>query len=148
MHETCLNTLSLVSAPASQVGEVSEGELFRVETIDWTGGQIADDDCADDIKHVDLTQVWTGGSRNSCKPRVFQRQGWLRLANKGKRIEHLGRSMPQHATACHSTPQHDKHVGSSSVCEFACCLCMQVHYLSGPIRVVDAEGKPAQPGEG
>jgi hypothetical protein len=40
-----------------QVAEVSEGELFRVETIDWTGGQIADNDCADDIKHVDLTQV-------------------------------------------------------------------------------------------
>jgi formamidase len=50
-----------------QVAEVSEGELFRVETIDWTGGQIADNDCADDIKHVDLTQVCElgGGSRNS-----------------------------------------------------------------------------------
>jgi hypothetical protein len=36
---------------------VSEGELFRVETVDWTGGQISDDDCADDIKYVDLSQV-------------------------------------------------------------------------------------------
>ncbi|KAF6260785.1 formamidase [Scenedesmus sp. NREL 46B-D3] len=60
------------------VAEVSEGELFRVETIDWTGGQIADDDSAEDIKKVDLSQV---------------------------------------------------------------------HYLSGPIRVVDKDGAPAQPGD-
>jgi hypothetical protein len=42
-----------------QVAEVSEGELFRVETVDWTGGQIADDDSAEDIKKVDLSQVGT-----------------------------------------------------------------------------------------
>lgn len=40
-----------------QVAEVSEGELFRVETVDWTGGQVGDNDCADDIKYVDLSQV-------------------------------------------------------------------------------------------
>ncbi|KAF8059411.1 fmdA [Scenedesmus sp. PABB004] len=39
------------------VAEVAEGELFRVETVDWTGGQIADDDSAEDIKRVDLSQV-------------------------------------------------------------------------------------------
>lgn len=43
--------------PPAQVAQVSEGELFRVETVDWTGGQIRDDDCADDIKTVDLSQV-------------------------------------------------------------------------------------------
>jgi len=32
--------------------------VFRVETVDWTGGQIKNDDSADDVKHVDLTQVW------------------------------------------------------------------------------------------
>ncbi|EOD35659.1 Formamidase [Emiliania huxleyi CCMP1516] len=36
---------------------VAEGDVFRVETIDWTGGQIKNDDSADDVKHVDLTQV-------------------------------------------------------------------------------------------
>ncbi|KAG2499463.1 hypothetical protein HYH03_002410 [Edaphochlamys debaryana] len=60
------------------VAEVQTGDLFRVETIDWTGGQIRDDDSAEDIKHVDLTRC---------------------------------------------------------------------HYLSGPIRVKDAEGVPAQPGD-
>lgn len=48
-------------ALCGQVGKVKEGELFRVETIDWTGGQIKDDDSADDVKNIDLTQarsVW------------------------------------------------------------------------------------------
>jgi formamidase len=34
---------------------VTENELFRVETIDWTGGQIKDNDSAEDVKTVDLT---------------------------------------------------------------------------------------------
>ena len=60
------------------VASVTEGELFRVETIDWTGGQIKDNDDASDVKNVDLT----------------------------------------------------------------CC-----HHLSGPIRVTDAAGVAAKPGD-
>ena len=36
---------------------MKEGELFRVETIEWTGGQIKNSDSADDVKNLDLTQV-------------------------------------------------------------------------------------------
>ena len=39
------------------VATVKEDQTFRVETIDWTGGQIKDDDNSDDIKFVDLSQV-------------------------------------------------------------------------------------------
>ncbi|CEM16033.1 unnamed protein product [Vitrella brassicaformis CCMP3155] len=39
------------------VAEVKEGDLFTVETVDWTGGQIKDDDNSDDVKFVDLSQV-------------------------------------------------------------------------------------------
>jgi len=39
------------------VATVKEDQLFRVETIDWTGGQIKDDDSSEDVKRVDLTQV-------------------------------------------------------------------------------------------
>ncbi|PSC69699.1 formamidase isoform A [Micractinium conductrix] len=39
------------------VAEVKEGDLFRVECLDWTGGQIKDDDSAEDVKKVDLSQV-------------------------------------------------------------------------------------------
>ncbi|GJM93035.1 hypothetical protein PR202_ga09552 [Eleusine coracana subsp. coracana] len=37
------------------VADVTEGELFRVEMIDWTGGRVRDDNSADDIKFLDLT---------------------------------------------------------------------------------------------
>ncbi|KAG0478980.1 hypothetical protein HPP92_013699 [Vanilla planifolia] len=37
------------------VSEVEEGELFRVEMMDWTGGTIEDNNSALDIKNLDLT---------------------------------------------------------------------------------------------
>jgi len=39
------------------VSWVKPGDQFRIECIDWTGGQIKDDDSATDIKVVDLTKV-------------------------------------------------------------------------------------------
>jgi acetamidase/formamidase len=36
---------------------VKPGDEFRVECIDWTGGQIVNDDKANDIHDVDLTKV-------------------------------------------------------------------------------------------
>jgi len=39
------------------VAYVKPGDEFRVECIDWTGGQILDDDSANDIRDVDLTKV-------------------------------------------------------------------------------------------
>lgn len=39
------------------VANVKPGDEFRVECVDWTGGQISNDDSATDIKEVDLTKV-------------------------------------------------------------------------------------------
>ena len=39
------------------VAMVKPGDEFRVECIDWTGGQIFNDDRANDIRDVDLTKV-------------------------------------------------------------------------------------------
>jgi len=36
---------------------VKPGDEFRIECLDWTGGQIADNDSANDIRDVDLKQV-------------------------------------------------------------------------------------------
>ncbi|MFO1500329.1 MAG: formamidase [Verrucomicrobiota bacterium] len=36
---------------------VKPGAEFRIECVDWTGGQIQDDDSADDVRDVDLTKV-------------------------------------------------------------------------------------------
>jgi len=39
------------------VAMVKPGDEFRVECMDWTGGQIGNNDCADDIRDVELEQV-------------------------------------------------------------------------------------------
>lgn len=39
------------------VAMVDPGDDFIVECFDWTGGQIKNDDCADDVRDVDLSQV-------------------------------------------------------------------------------------------
>jgi Acetamidase/Formamidase family len=39
------------------VATVQEGQVFRVECVDWTGGQIQNNDSSDDVKNVDLSQV-------------------------------------------------------------------------------------------
>ncbi len=36
---------------------VKPGDDFILECHDWTGGQIENNDCADDVRDVDLTQV-------------------------------------------------------------------------------------------
>lgn len=39
------------------VSSVRCGDVFRVECVDWTGGQIGNNDSADDVKNVDLTRI-------------------------------------------------------------------------------------------
>ena len=39
------------------VAKVTPGDEFRIESIDWTGGQIKNDDDASDVRDVDLTKV-------------------------------------------------------------------------------------------
>lgn len=38
------------------VAKVTPGEVFRVECMDWTGGQIKNNDSADDVRDADLTK--------------------------------------------------------------------------------------------
>ncbi|AEO67692.1 uncharacterized protein THITE_2129545 [Thermothielavioides terrestris NRRL 8126] len=38
-------------------GTIKDGETVKIECLDWTGGQIKNDDSADDVKNVDLTKV-------------------------------------------------------------------------------------------
>lgn len=63
--------LELNKAPTAQDGQlhnrwhpdipmiatVKPGDEFRVECIDWTGGQIGNNDSADDVRDVDLSRV-------------------------------------------------------------------------------------------
>ncbi|KAL4781478.1 Acetamidase/Formamidase [Aspergillus varians] len=36
---------------------IANNEVVKIECLDWTGGQIQDNDSADDVKNVDLTQI-------------------------------------------------------------------------------------------
>ncbi|TGO48714.1 hypothetical protein BOTNAR_0462g00060 [Botryotinia narcissicola] len=38
-------------------GTIKNGETVKIECVDWTGGQIKNDDSADDVKNVDLTKI-------------------------------------------------------------------------------------------
>ena len=38
-------------------GKIKDGETVKIECLDWTGGQIGNNDSADDIKNIDLTRV-------------------------------------------------------------------------------------------
>ena len=34
------------------VGKIQNGEVVKIECLDWTGGQIGNNDSADDVKNV------------------------------------------------------------------------------------------------
>jgi len=38
-------------------GSIKNGETVKIECVDWTGGQIGNNDSADDMKNVDLTKI-------------------------------------------------------------------------------------------
>ena len=38
-------------------GTIKPNEVVKIECIDWTGGQIGNNDSADDMKNIDLTRV-------------------------------------------------------------------------------------------
>lgn len=39
------------------VGAIKDGETVKIECVDWTGGQIGNNDSADDVLNVDLTKI-------------------------------------------------------------------------------------------
>ena len=49
------NVLTLASVPFAST--IKNGEIVKIECLDWTGGQIGNNDSADDMKNVDLTRV-------------------------------------------------------------------------------------------
>lgn len=38
-------------------GTIKNGETVKIECLDWTGGQIKNDDSAEDVLNVDLTKI-------------------------------------------------------------------------------------------
>ncbi|KAI0127954.1 acetamidase/Formamidase [Xylariales sp. AK1849] len=38
-------------------GTIKDGETVKIECVDWTGGQIGNNDSADDMRNIDLTKI-------------------------------------------------------------------------------------------
>ena len=57
LPSTLLPKLQLTSPTVPFAVKVKDGEIFKVECVDWTGGQIGNNDSADDMKNIDLTRI-------------------------------------------------------------------------------------------
>ena len=49
--------LSLTSPTVPFAAKIKSGEVVKIECVDWTGGQIGNNDSADDMKNIDLTKI-------------------------------------------------------------------------------------------
>lgn len=47
--------IPILAVPACET--IANNEVVKIECLDWTGGQIKNNDSADDVKNVDLTQI-------------------------------------------------------------------------------------------
>ncbi|KAK4962356.1 hypothetical protein LTR66_012682, partial [Elasticomyces elasticus] len=51
----CITILTTAKVPFC--GTIKNGETVKIDCVDWTGGQIKNNDSADDVRNVDLTRV-------------------------------------------------------------------------------------------
>lgn len=145
---------------------MQEGELFRIETLDWTGGQIGDNDSADDVKNIDLTQVHCLESPScSLKSEAWSLAPCLCCCNTSSITLPTCRtgSVPVRSAVCAAGALPERATGISELVAikngtvsllFLAATCQrwlrcapQVHYLSGPVAVKDGSGEPAHPGD-
>ncbi|KAI1739037.1 formamidase [Xylaria scruposa] len=56
-HEFLDLSLANLDATLPFAGTIKDGETVKIECLDWTGGQIGNNDSADDVRNVDLTRI-------------------------------------------------------------------------------------------
>jgi formamidase len=49
--------LALKHSIVPACGKIANNEVVKIECLDWTGGQIKNNDSADDVRDVDLTEI-------------------------------------------------------------------------------------------
>ncbi|GAB7341219.1 hypothetical protein MBLNU457_7503t3 [Dothideomycetes sp. NU457] len=54
-EQACLHNRWHPDVPAT--GTIKNNEVVKIQCVDWTGGQIGNNDSADDMKNVDLTKI-------------------------------------------------------------------------------------------
>lgn len=57
LSQSLQTDLLLTSCTVPSAGKIADGEVVKIECVDWTGGQIKNNDSADDVKNVDLTKI-------------------------------------------------------------------------------------------
>ncbi|KAF7129530.1 hypothetical protein RHSIM_Rhsim10G0101200 [Rhododendron simsii] len=147
------------------VSEVRTGELFRVEMMDFSGGRITQEYSAEDIKHADPS---IKQSDNFCystgdpdmappTPRLVVPID-LKKQPRGQKFPLHNRWHPDIPPVAEVKTGEVIRVemldwtggiikDDDSANDVKFIDLSIVHYLSGPIRVTDADGAPAKPGD-
>ncbi|KAL1650999.1 hypothetical protein SLS61_005769 [Didymella pomorum] len=57
VNKLFLKPFSCLRKAVPSVGTIKNNEVVKIECVDWTGGQIGNNDSADDMRDVDLTKI-------------------------------------------------------------------------------------------
>ncbi|KHG09670.1 fmdA [Gossypium arboreum] len=159
------------------VAEVKDGEVFRVEMVDFSGAGITSDYSAEDVKHADqsiFSKTKMGPLEKWSNPICQQVEYWSRLKSQyllqlvvsvDLKKKPWEQALPLH-NRWHPEIPPVAHVKVSEVfrvemvdwtgsvikdddsaADVKFIDLSTVHYLSGPIRVVDKNETPAMPGD-
>ncbi|KAL3640324.1 hypothetical protein CASFOL_015292 [Castilleja foliolosa] len=146
------------------VAEVQTGELFRVEMVDFSGGGITKEYTAEDIKFADASIV---SEQQTFDPKSIMAPTTPRLIIPIDLKKKPWQQNPPLHNRWHPeiAPVAEVKTGEifrvemvdwtggaisddkNSALDIKTLDLSTVHYLSGPIRVVDTDGKPAKPGD-
>ncbi|KAF8404903.1 hypothetical protein HHK36_009798 [Tetracentron sinense] len=149
------------------VAEVRVGEVIRVEMVDFSGGGITSTYSADDIKNADPSikvhtkyphhLPSTGSSMAPCTPRLvvpidLKKKPWeQKLPLHNRWHPHMPPVAEVRVSEVFRVEMVDWTGGiiedNSSAMDVKSIDLSTVHYLSGPIRVLDMDGIPAKPGD-
>uniref|UniRef100_A0A2N9F6Q1 Formamidase n=1 Tax=Fagus sylvatica TaxID=28930 RepID=A0A2N9F6Q1_FAGSY len=125
------------------VAEVKVAEVFRVEMVDFSGGGITKDYSAEDIKHAEPS-IWI--------PIDLTKKPWEQKFTLHNRWHPQIPAVAEVKVGELFRVEMSDWTGGvikddDSAVDVKSIDLSTVHYLSGPIRVVDEDGKPAKPGE-
>lgn len=60
-EQNCLcivrSNLTSIAQPVPCIDKIKNNETVKIQCVDWTGGQIGNNDSADDVRDVDLTKI-------------------------------------------------------------------------------------------
>ncbi|KAK4262387.1 hypothetical protein QN277_027954 [Acacia crassicarpa] len=134
------------------VSEVKGGELFRVEMVDFSGGGITNKETAHDIKYADPSISMAPPTPRLVVPIDLDKRPWdQKLPLHNRWHPHIPPVADIVTGEVFRVEMVDWTAGSikddNSALDIKLIDLSTVHYLSGPIRILDEDGIPAKPGD-